>query len=569
MGLMRTCKHVTALLMILSFPYAFVPRTLSISLLNPKAAPGTQTTRILPDTSDGGWADTSLGSERISRDTRQNNLMYGRNISGDTGARRAPSPDSEQTPRPSVSLPSRLTPTQSSSSLDAPLPPAPPQSISPQLTSQLSTSPQANPPQAISPMAIPSQATPPQPLSPQLDELQASESHTAPIHPSPSTQAPPPSTPSRGSGSEEEFNPNQSASHLEESQPGPSSQDYQGHESLPEDPELETVLDVVDPDRAYPFPPSSLVIRTEDFSYQELQQPGLLNRGGNSCYMISVVLLLHRLRIKDIILDNEFCSSSVTRNFKRSIITKVVRRALDALPSTQAFSITNIIACWHHIELQPSITIGVHEDAQEVLACLLNNLLLKIARPGAPQMLTKFQGRLMCRNTRDCINNEYQDFYVGQSDISPFMHAIGVDNSTMAPVRIRAKLSEFLQQPFESRCKAIMCKKRIRNAEIEVTPGRYTILALNRNEMNQQKSLRKIDLSAFHPDVDQITQEPVAVVSHAGSMASGHYISYSKINGEWFLNDDSKKLTRCQFSPFDQSHLSRETADIIVFENKL
>ena len=325
----------------------------------------------------------------------------------------------------------------------------------------------------------------------------------------------------------------------------------------------------MDPDGTYPFPPASLVVRTDDFSYPELQQPGLLNRGGSSCYMISVVLLLHRLRIKDIILDNEFCSSSVTRNLQKSIITKVVRRVLEALPSVQAFSIRNIIASWHHIGLQPNITIGVHEDAQEVLACLLNNLLLKVARPGAPQTLTKFQARLICSNTRDCGDNEFQDFYDGQSDTSPLMHVIGVDNSSIAPVKIRAKLSEFLWQTFDSRCKAIMCRKKIRNAKIAVTPGRYTILSLNRSVMNQQKSLRKIDLSPFHPDVDQITQEPVAVVSHAGSMASGHYISYSKINGEWFLNDDTKKLTRCQFSPFDQTYLYSETADIIVFENKL
>ena len=285
--------------------------------------------------------------------------------------------------------------------------------------------------------------------------------------------------------------------------------------------------------------------------------------------MISVILLLHRLRIKDIFLDNEFCGSSVTRNHQRSIITKVIRLALEALPSGQAFSVRNIIACWNHIGLQPIITIGVHEDAQEVLACLLNNLLLKVARPGTQQFLTKFQGQLTCRNTRDCSDHEYQDFFDGQSDTSPFMHVIGVDNSSVSPIKIREKLSQFLGQTFESRCKAIMCRKKIRNGKIRVIAGKYTILALNRNDMNRQKTLRKIDLTSCNPDVDQITQEPVAVISHAGSMASGHYISYSKVNGDWFLNDDSMKVTRCHCSPFDQTRLYRETADIIVFENIL
>ena len=76
MGLMRTCKHVAALLMVLGFPYAFSVKTLAVSLLNPKAAEGTQTTRILPDSSSGGWSDTSLGSNRLGRDTRRNNILY-------------------------------------------------------------------------------------------------------------------------------------------------------------------------------------------------------------------------------------------------------------------------------------------------------------------------------------------------------------------------------------------------------------------------------------------------------------------------------------------------------------
>ena len=76
MGLMRTCKHVAALLMVLSFQYAFVSRTLAISLLNPKACAGTQSTHILPQSETGGWSAESLGYERISRDTRRNNLLY-------------------------------------------------------------------------------------------------------------------------------------------------------------------------------------------------------------------------------------------------------------------------------------------------------------------------------------------------------------------------------------------------------------------------------------------------------------------------------------------------------------
>ena len=152
--------------------------------------------------------------------------------------------------------------------------------------------------------------------------------------------------------------------------------------------------------------------------------------------------------------------------------------------------------------------------------------------------------------------------------MSPFVHVIGVENDDNHPVKIREKLSSFLTNTFHSRCKAIMCRKKLRGAKIKAEPGKYTIVALNRNVLNQSKAMQKVDLSLHNAEVDAITQEPVAVISHAGSMASGHYVMYSKVNGDWYFNDDSKRLIRCLTSPFEQRHLCRETADIIVFENK-
>ena len=211
---------------------------------------------------------------------------------------------------------------------------------------------------------------------------------------------------------------------------------------------------------------------------------------------------------------------------------------------------------------------GVYEDAQEVLATLLNNLLLKVPRAETDHLLTKLQGQLTFRNNRDCSDFEFADFYIGQSDMSPYIHVIGIANDDNNPVKIREKFNDFLTNTFDSRCKAIMCRKRLRGAKIKVIPGKYTIVALSRNASNQSKAMQKVDLSPHLPEVDSISQEPVAVISHAGSMASGHYVLYSRVDGDWYLNDDSKRLFRCQFSPFDQSHLNRETADIIVFENK-
>ena len=522
MGLMRTCKHVASLLMVLSFQYAFVPKTLSVGLLNPKAAPGSQTTHILPETNAGGWTDQSLGSERISRDTRQNNLLY---QTGSNLGTQLPPPATSSLP--SSSAPNPTTATDQGQ---------PPSTSSPPVTSP-------NPTPPASYQSSPTSSSPPV-LTPTVED-------TMPSGPTQTPTAEDP-TPSVSTNTE------------------PNNQDIpadSNNNPCPEDPELLDLINSVDSARAFPIPKSSSFVRGQHFSVSELQHSGLLNMDGACCYMNSVLLLLHRLGIRDYILDNEYCSSSVTRNYKRSIITKVVKEALHALPSSQAFSVRNLIAAWQHIGLQPLIQLGVHEDAQEVLSILLNNLLLKIPRAETEQLLTKFQGQLTCRNTSDCSDFEFADFFDGQSDVSPFMHVIGVENDDN-PVNIREKLSEFLTGTFNSRCKAIMCRKRLRAARIKVKPGKYTIVALNRNASNQSKALQKVDFSPHLPEVDSISKEPIAVISHAGSVASGHYIVYSKIDGVWFLNDDSKRLIRCQFSPFDQSHLYRETADIIVFKNK-
>ena len=79
--------------------------------------------------------------------------------------------------------------------------------------------------------------------------------------------------------------------------------------------------------------------------------------------------------------------------------------------------------------------------------------------------------------------------------------------------------------------------------------------------MNQAKIMTKVEISSCHPEVD-----PVSVISHGGSLASGHYVVYTKVGGRWYLNDDSKQVSLVS-SPFEQNSIHRKTVDIIVIEN--
>ena len=96
-----------------------------------------------------------------------------------------------------------------------------------------------------------------------------------------------------------------------------------------------------------------------------------------------------------------------------------------------------------------------------------------------------------------------------------------------------------------------------------------SIVALSRSEDNRSKLMQKIDLSPYLPEVGCITQEPISVISHGGSLESGHYIVYSNVTGVWYLNDDQKKTVPSMYSPFEQNNIYRETAVIIIFENKV
>ena len=322
---------------------------------------------------------------------------------------------------------------------------------------------------------------------------------------------------------------------------------------------------IVDPNNNFPLPVRVTSFNRTQFSVGDLQSCGLIN-DGCSCYMISVILLLHRVGILDHMLDSEYCSVLVTRNQGRSFLTNMVRRILTVLPSIQPFSPRNLIAGWEHLGLQPGVQVGGYEDAQEVLATLLNNLLLKIPRSESDKLFTKFQGRLLCQKTRDCHDVVLADFYVGQSDISPFIHVIGVHQDSDHPIKLREELHQFCSSSFDSRCKAIMCRKKIRGAKVHVSPGKFTLVSLNRSNMNQAKIMTKVDISSHHPEVDHFCGDPVSVISHGGSLASGHYVVYTKVGGRWYLNNDSKQLSLVS-SPFEQNSIHRETVDIIVFEN--
>ena len=89
---------------------------------------------------------------------------------------------------------------------------------------------------------------------------------------------------------------------------------------------------------------------------------------------------------------------------------------------------------------------------------------------------------------------------VSQSDISPYLHVIGVGGDSDADqveIQIKQKVYEFCNSTFDSRCPATQCQKRIQG-KIHVVPGKYTIVSINRNSTNRSKIMSKLDLSHYN-----------------------------------------------------------------------
>ena len=108
------------------------------------------------------------------------------------------------------------------------------------------------------------------------------------------------------------------------------------------------------------------------------------------------------------------------------------------------------------------------------------------------------------------------------------------------------------------------------SSEISVLPGLYTAVGLVRGGVGRlDKSLCKIAVDPSGTElVRNLCKEVVAVVSSIGNEGRCHYIQYSKIAGNWALNDDSNKIRLCSQGPFTQSMYQDESVDLIIFKTE-
>ena len=127
-------------------------------------------------------------------------------------------------------------------------------------------------------------------------------------------------------------------------------------------------------------------------------------------------------------------------------------------------------------------------------------------------------------------------------------------------------LKSHLDEPFQTRCGNLGCKSRIVDARMEVEPGFFTILTVDRFQFGNNPPVKLMNKLIVDKGDEQSLDlgELVSVVCHRGDVNHGHFVSYHVVGQQWYLNDDSR---RCAPSgnPLQQT-VSNETVDMLFFK---
>ena len=328
------------------------------------------------------------------------------------------------------------------------------------------------------------------------------------------------------------------------------------------DNQLERHIALLDPHNCYAIPAESLSQRHvgQVFTVRHLQTCGLLN-DGNVCAVICAILCLHRLGIKDHLVDPHFCVNlNRTIDFPSCVFWKI----MSALPSTHPFSIQLLINSWNDAGKTPAILPGF-SDVADLLDGLIANLQLK-RYASRPPVISEFLASFKCKQC-----GKYHDrVKTWESQIQSEVPLLQLPNTHEA-VDVTNLLVEFLDEPIETRCTNVACRNRILDGKLEARPGFFTILSVNRFDDNDPtaKRLNKLKILRNTRVGQELLGELVSVICHRGSVDGGHFVSYHQVQGQWFLNDDSRQCRRVLNPTEDGTLAENETIETLFFVNSI
>ena len=317
---------------------------------------------------------------------------------------------------------------------------------------------------------------------------------------------------------------------------------------------LERYLKDLDPNNIFAIPDEShdRPNQSESLLVSHLQRLGLLN-DSNICALISVMLCFHRISLKNHMID----PFSLTLDYSAMVFHKV----LSALPSQQPFSLQLLIDSWNESGKTPRIHPGF-SDIAALAEGLVSNLQLKQYRSGPP-FFTEFLGTFHCSGCgKDFVQVRHWEQQVGA--LIPLL-PLPANNQ---PVDITELMDAYLNEPFETRCSNSHCRQIIYGGRLEPRSGMFTILAVNRFDVDNpnQKRLNKLVMPSYSETTRDLLEDLVSVSCHRGDVNAGHFVSYHKVNGQWYLNNDSRPCLPCE-NPLEGLNISvTETVELLFFK---
>ena len=259
--------------------------------------------------------------------------------------------------------------------------------------------------------------------------------------------------------------------------------------------------------------------------------------------------------MKEHLIDPHFC---FTLNRVPDFPSLVFMKILSAMPSQQAFSIQLFIESWNHSNRLPRIDPGF-ADIPSLAEGLLSNLQVK-QYANRPPVFTQFLASFKC----NACGKDHVKVKNWENQVQAEIPLLQLPSGNQ-PANVLQLLDDHIQETFQTRCGNLACKRRIFDAKLDVELGHFTIISVNRFVDPTVKLMNKLDVTRTNQmliDVGQL----VSVVCHRGDVNRGHFVSYHRVDNQWYLNNDSMQCSQSQ-NPLEASNGS-ETVELLFFKTE-
>ena len=198
-------------------------------------------------------------------------------------------------------------------------------------------------------------------------------------------------------------------------------------------------------------------------------------------------------------------------------------------------------------------------DVSALAEGLLSNLQLK-KFDRRPPFFSEFLASFECSSC----GKAHLHLKSWEGQLQPEIPLLPLPPDNNEPADVSTLLADFINDPIVTRCTNATCREPILDGRLEVKPGLYTVVAVNRFDVTDRtrKHCNKLSHSADDRD---LLGELIAVVSHRGNVDRGHFVSYHKVGQNWFLNNDSRPISQAE-NPL-RINSENETVELLFFKN--